>query len=297
MGTLLKTLAAALLMSTTACGTDGTTVPTTTGTAATTTVPSTEPVTTPPVTEPPTTTPGTLPGDDEPDTALYFVLGEQLVVVGRSLGAPGPEAALRALLEGPNPAEVAAGIGTEIPDGTGLLGIDVSGNEVTVDLTGSYGSGGGSLSMFLRLGEVLFTATQFEGIDTVRFRLDGVLVESIGGEGLLVDHATRVQFADAVAPMIVLDSPLPGASLVEPITMRGMSNTFEAVINYQVLDAGGRLVLESRCQATSGTGTWGTFDCTLPPLPEGTGSPVTLRVFEYSPMDGAPINVVEVVLD
>ena len=217
--------------------------------------------------------------------------------VDRALDATGPEAALRALVAGPTPAEVAAGLGTEIPAETTVRWVEVAGDEITVDLSGPFELGGGSLSMFLRIGEVVFTATQFEGIDVVRFRIDGMPVDMIGGEGLMVDHATRLQFADAVAPMILLESPLPGASFVEPIHLRGMSNTFEAVVNYQVLDAGGRVILESRCMATSGTGTWGTFDCVVEPLPQGTSAPVTLRVFEYSAMDGAPINAVEVTLD
>ena len=182
---------------------------------------------------------------------------EHLVVVGRALDATGPEAALRALVAGPTPAELAAGLGTEIPAETTVRWVEVAGDEITVDLSGPFELGGGSLSMFLRIGEVVFTATQFEGIDVVRFRIDGMPVDMIGGEGLMVDHATRLQFADAVAPMILLESPLPGASFVEPIHLRGMSNTFEAVVNYQVLDAGGRVILESRCMATSGTGTWG----------------------------------------
>mgnify|MGYP003704336891 FL=1 len=297
MGTLLKSLSALLLVGAASCGTSVTTGTTVAPSTTSGTVPATEPATTPPATEPATTTPATLPGDDEPNTAIYFVDGEHLVVVGRALDATGPEAALRALVAGPTPAEVAAGLGTEIPAETTVRWVEVAGDEITVDLSGPFELGGGSLSMFLRIGEVVFTATQFEGIDVVRFRIDGMPVDMIGGEGLMVDHATRLQFADAVAPMILLESPLPGASFVEPIHLRGMSNTFEAVVNYQVLDAGGRVILESRCMATSGTGTWGTFDCVVEPLPQGASAPVTLRVFEYSAMDGAPINAVEVTLD
>ena len=116
------------------------------------------------------------------EPGVVLLDGEHLVVVGRALDATGPEAALRALVAGPTPAEVAAGLGTEIPAETTVRWVEVAGDEITVDLSGPFELGGGSLSMFLRIGEVVFTATQFEGIDVVRFRIDGMPVDMIGGE-------------------------------------------------------------------------------------------------------------------
>jgi hypothetical protein len=74
-----------------------------------------------------------------------------------------------------------------------------------------------------------------------------------------------------------------------------MSNTFEAGIEHVVLAPDGTILGAGYGMATSGTGTWGTFDLPVV-LPAGTRGPVVLRVFESSPEDGAPINVVEIPL-
>ncbi len=250
----------------------------------------------PDTTVPETTVPDTTVPETTVPVEVFFVQNERLFVAGRSVTVADPTAAVTALLEAPTADEAAAGIVTVIPEGTTLHGVVVEGNAATVDLSAAFETGGGSLSMMLRVSQVVFTVTQFDGIETVYFRLDGQPIEMLGGEGLDVNGVGRLDFADQTAPLIVLERPLPGFPLVQPITIRGMSNTFEAGINYQVLTPDGTLLLEGYTMATSGTGTWGTFDHTLEPLPNGTVGPVVLRVFEYSPKDGEPINVVEVTL-
>ena len=93
-------------------------------------------------------------------------------------------AAVRELLAGPASDE--QGLLTMIPAGSQLLGITIDGSVATVDLTGAFESGGGSASMFGRLAQLVYTATQFPTVDAVRLRLDGQPVESIGGEGVIV---------------------------------------------------------------------------------------------------------------
>ena len=67
-------------------------------------------------------------------------------------------AALEELLKGPTPEEAAAGFGTEIPDGTALLGLEIDDDGVaTVDLSSEFASGGGSLTMFVRLAQAVHT--------------------------------------------------------------------------------------------------------------------------------------------
>lgn len=65
-----------------------------------------------------------------------------------------------------------------------MLGASVSGGAATVDLSGAFQTGGGSLSMQLRVAHVGFTATQFDGVDRVTIKLDGDAVDYIGGEGV-----------------------------------------------------------------------------------------------------------------
>lgn len=83
-----------------------------------------------------------------PTTTLevYLVKGESLEKVTRRVRkVPGiGRQAMEALLVGPTPAEVAAGLTTAIPAGTRLLGLVVEETTATVDLSPAYDSGVGA---------------------------------------------------------------------------------------------------------------------------------------------------------
>lgn len=83
-----------------------------------------------------------------------------------------------------------------IPDGTKLLGVEIeSDGNIRVDLSGEFASGGGSASMIGRVAQVLYTATSLDPEAGVWFELDGEPMESIGGEGLVLDGPlTRADF-------------------------------------------------------------------------------------------------------
>jgi sporulation and spore germination protein/galactose oxidase-like protein len=130
---------------------------------------------------------------------VWFARGEQLVSEERTHAATPrvATAAVEALLAGPTSAERAAGVTTAIPDGTRLLGISIKDSVATVDLTSEYQSGGGSLSMQVRLGQIVYTLTQFPTIRTVRFALDGTPVNVFSGQGIVLDHPVgRADYQD-----------------------------------------------------------------------------------------------------
>ena len=182
---------------------------------------------------------------------------------------------------------------TLIPAGTELLSVTVTGREVRVDLTGVFASGGGSMSVLGRLAQMVFTLTQFEGIDTVRFSLDGEPITEITGEGVGVDGVTRATFTD-MAPLVLLEHPYHDETVAQPIRIAGRSNTFEATVYYEVLGADGVKLLEGYVMATAGTGEWGTFDARLADLPPGTKGPLQVRVFDRSAENGEPVSAAEV---
>lgn len=223
----------------------------------------------------------------------YFLMNEKLHVVGRVVEIADPAAAVEALLAGPTSEEAAAGMVTLIPAGTELLSVTVTGREVRVDLTGAFGSGGGSMSVLGRLAQMVFTLTQFEGIDTVRFSLDGEPITQLTGEGVGVDGVTRATFSD-MSPLVLLEHPYHDETVSQPIRIAGRSNTFEATVYYEVLGADGVKLLEGYVMATSGTGEWGTFDARLADLPPGTKGPLHVRVFDRSAENGEPVSVAEV---
>ncbi|MEO8323728.1 MAG: GerMN domain-containing protein, partial [Actinomycetota bacterium] len=123
----------------------------------------------------------------EPETAatleIWFIKGETLysdayAYQGSSAVAG---AALERVLAG---VDLGTGLDTQIPDGTEVLGIDIADGVATIDLTEEFESGGGSLSMRMRVAQIVYTLTQFDSVDGVLFMIDGEPVDSIGGEGI-----------------------------------------------------------------------------------------------------------------
>jgi spore germination protein GerM len=199
-------------------------------------------------------------------------------------------AAVRELLAGPAPDE--AGLLTMIPAGSRLLGITLDGSVATVDLTGTFESGGGSASMLGRLAQLVYTATQFPTVDAVRLRLDGTPVESLGGEGVIVGAGLGRADTTASLPAIFVDQPTWGGELASPGRVTGLANVFEAQFQLQVFDSQRHVLAQAPVRASCGSGCWGTFDVTVP-YSVSTAQWGTLRVFDASPKDGSPIDVRE----
>jgi hypothetical protein len=168
-------------------------------------------------------------------------------------------AATNALLEGPTDAERSAGFTSAIPSGTRLLGINIQNGVATVDLTSEYQSGGGSTSMQTRLGQVVYTLTQFPTVQKVRFRLDGNPVNVFSSEGIVLDHPVgRADYADLL-PAIVVSEPAQGATVTNPVTVSGTANVFEANVTVEVLDAQGKVIGKTFTTASCGTGCRGSY--------------------------------------
>jgi germination protein M len=192
---------------------------------------------------------------------VWFARGEELVSVRRTHEATPrvATAAIEELLEGPTQEERAAGFNSAIPAGTRLLGISIKNGVATIDLTSEYQSGGGSLSMQVRLGQVVYTLTQFPTVKTVSFRLDGTPVSVFSSEGIVLSQPVgRGDYKDLL-PVIVVSGPTAGSRVTSPVTVSGSANVFEANVTVKVLDARGRVVGETFTTATCGTGCRGTY--------------------------------------
>ncbi|QNP68272.1 GerMN domain-containing protein [Streptomyces roseirectus] len=222
-------------------------------------------------------------------TSVYFLHGEQVSPAPRTVSTPATAAgSLRALLAGPDRYERDHGRTTSIPAGTRLRSIAVRGHVATIDLSGRYDDGGGTLSMRARLAQVVFTATRFPTIRKVSFELDGEPVTAFGGEGIVLDHPVgRADFED-LAPLILVESPLIGDTVRTPLRIRGSANTFEATLRLKLTDAAKRTAADVLVTATSGTGTRGTFDVTVPYKATRSGAG-KLTAYWNSPKDGRPV--------
>ena len=277
---------------------DGGTVSTTQGTQTTATEPPEESTTTTtPTTSATESTTTTTAGQDTITVNVYYSRDEMICAAARSI----PEtqqvgaAAMQALLQGPTSAEQEWGMVTSIPEGTTFLGLNIEDGVATVDLSKEYASGGGTLSMLMRLAEVVFTLTQFPTVDGVDFKLDGKPIDVLGGEGLILDHPMgRADYED-LSPAILVESPTAGGSVGSPLRVRGTANVFEAVFRVNVVDWDGLIIADETVTASSGTGTRGTFDVTIPFELESSGVGA-LIVFSESPKDGAPTDVIEIPL-
>ena len=191
---------------------------------------------------------------------VWFHRGEQLFVVTRTQSAT-PRvgtAAMEALLEGPSPGERSAGVATQIPDGTQLLGLIVDKRIATVDLTSEYESGGGTASMTMRLAQVVCTLDQFPTVKGVLFQLDGRPVE-----GIVIDHPLRCRDYRDLLPVILVTSPAIGQAVSNPVTVSGSANVFEANVTVDIVDSSGRVVGNAFTTATCGSGCRGTFSVTV----------------------------------
>ncbi|MGZ8571216.1 MAG: Gmad2 immunoglobulin-like domain-containing protein [Actinomycetota bacterium] len=226
---------------------------------------------------------------------VWFGYGEWLFVTERTEPS-GPRvgtAAVNALLAGPSAAERAAGVGTSIPEGTELLGLSIDGGVATVDLSRTFESGGGSLSMFSRLAQLTYTLTQFPTVHGVNLELDGKPVTVFSGEGIILEQPmTRRSYRDRL-PAILVQSPLIGEQVSSPVTISGTANVFEATVSITILDAQGTEIASDFTTATCGTGCRGTYS-TAVAFTVDQSQTGTVRVYEASAKDGRPINVVDI---
>jgi len=232
--------------------------------------------------------------------AYFFLAGPQgstgIVPVLREIPATTgvAKAAMTALLAGPNGKEAAAtpGISTTIPAGTQLLGLSIDNSVATVDLSREFESGGGSASVLGRLGQVVYTLTQFPSVKSVLFEVEGREVHAFGGEGAVLDGPVGRSDYGEVLPNIFVDRPAWGAALGNPGRVSGNANVFEATFRITLLDGSGKQLVDQQAMATCGTGCRGTFDVTIRyDVPKAQWG--TLRVWDGSAKDGSPQDVRE----
>lgn len=248
-------------------------------------------------TVPDETTSTTSPGVESTSLRVYFALGDKIQPVNRQVPKTAAVAAsaMEELLKGPLASEIEVGLTTSVPRDTLLLGVTIADKSATVDLSREFESGGGTLSIAMRLAQVVYTLTQFPTVETVEFKLDGEPVELFSSEGLILNHAVGREAYEDLTPAILVESPCIGDTVVSPMRIWGTANTFEASFVINIVDWDGRIVKEEYVTATSGTGTRGTFDVSVPfewdLYPRGA-----LIAFESSAKDGSPIHVVEIPL-
>jgi hypothetical protein len=197
---------------------------------------------------------------------VYFYRAGRLQPVARVVARGGDLAgkALEELAKGPTDTEQRElGLSTSV---TGVpAGLAVANGAARIE---------GSLAR-AALAQVVYTLTQFPAINAVAV-----------GEM----RYTRSNFEEQT-PIILVESPLPFERVASPLHATGSANTFEATFQYDLVDSDGKLLKTHFATATSGSGTRGSFDFTVPfgAGHEGLGK---LVVYERSAKDGSRIHIV-----
>jgi germination protein M len=257
------------------------------------------------------------PSPDTISLKVYFVMvGDRqdsplpLVSVNRDIPwtKAVATAAMEQLLEGPSFDERAHNlrlgtIGTLIPEGTRLLGLDIDNGVAIVDLSGGFASGStlgvdSSESWAWRLAQVTYTLTQFPSVERVSFKLDGVPTKAIEGhEGTPHDQVSRDAYFDQL-PGIFVDEPAWGAAITDPLKVSGIAQigAEDPQIEAALVDPATDEIIAQATVRPQCTGCW------LPPggspfelqlsVPSGADREMLLRISELG-LDGSVLDMRE----
>jgi spore germination protein GerM len=242
-------------------------------------------------TQTPTSSPGATPAPArQVGLQTWFTRQDKLFVTERTVAATASigRTALDRLLAGPSAAEYAAGLRSQIPAGTRLLGLSITKGIATVDLSSSFGAAASPSAMAVRIGQVVYSLAQFPTVTGVRFEINGQGVTVIGG--VPVQEPQTPAMFDGYLPAITVQSPAIGEQVSSPVTVSGTADVFEAVVSVQILDSKGNEIARTFSTASCGTGCRGNYSLPVS-YAVSQAQPGTIEVFESSPKDGQPVNV------
>ncbi|MBX9686348.1 MAG: GerMN domain-containing protein [Candidatus Obscuribacterales bacterium] len=127
--------------------------------------------------------------DREASSGVWFVKsnGKEVALVKVKRSAVGKnriESAVQALLDGPSNQEIQEGLGSEIPRGTVLLGVNEKSGAIILDLSRRFASGGGIDSIETRLEQLSRTVSSVADQVPVYLNIEGQRLTMTEGEGI-----------------------------------------------------------------------------------------------------------------
>ena len=150
------------------------------------------------------------------------------------------KAAIRALLKGPSARRSrATDLAARFPRAPKLRGAhhQAQGRRPWICRSGS--PGGGSLSMQMRAAQVVCTLTQFSGVRSVAFKLDGKRIESLGGEGVMVAPSVdRDDFEDMLPRDPGREPACPVRDVTSPVAPLGIGERLRGAVQRRRLEHG-----------------------------------------------------------
>jgi hypothetical protein len=131
---------------------------------------------------------------------IYLVFGTRLVAVDRSgqSSLPLPQLAMTELLKGASAAEQNQGISTNIPSTVQMLDISVDSGIASVDLSHDFELFTQDRATFLlRIAQIVYTLTELDTVQSVRFLVEGQPVSVLVQDGSLVaEPVARGRYSD-----------------------------------------------------------------------------------------------------
>jgi spore germination protein GerM len=132
------------------------------------------------------------------EISVYIFLTKQennqtyIIPVQRKIGYYGKNienkisSAIKELIKGPTEEEKKEGFSTLVNEDIRLLNVSLENDTVNLDFSKEVEKGGGTLLMETRIAQIVYTATQFEGIKKVRFLIEGKNIDYFSGEGITI---------------------------------------------------------------------------------------------------------------
>ncbi|HUH07099.1 MAG TPA: Gmad2 immunoglobulin-like domain-containing protein [Egibacteraceae bacterium] len=161
---------------------------------------------------------------------------------------------------------------TMAPDGTEVLGVNISGSLLTVDLSEAVrdGSASGSAGEAAFAQQLAHTAAQFDGVESVELRVEGQPVTELWGH---LDWSAPIEPDLFALSPVTIDSPQWGESVAAgPVSASGEANTFEATVELRLIAPDGSVAEETFTTATSGSGERGTWEHTFSAAADSPGT-------------------------
>lgn len=120
---------------------------------------------------------------DEPQKKSYLVPVKRQVE--RTKGTEEKiKAAIEVLLKGISEEEKEKGLTSSVNEKAVLLAVRIEDDTAYLDFSKEIEAGGGTLMMTTRLGQIVFTATQFPPVTKVRILINGKFIKYFSGEGI-----------------------------------------------------------------------------------------------------------------
>ena len=144
--------------------------------------------------------------------------------------------------------------------------------------------------MMGRVAQVVYTATGFDEVDAVRFFVEGVPLDVLGGEGLIIDEPqTRSDWVELV-PEILVEEPRWGSTVGREILIAGIAELESGSVSYVIVDAEGFIVGEG--EITTVAGQPGAFSTTIVLDESARPGAGSIIVWEWAP-DGSQRHVLD----